>query len=190
MKNAVALKSTVFRAELTISDLDREVYETFSLTLARHPSETDERMMIRLLAFALEADERLSFGGGLSTEDEPDLWRKGFDGTIERWIEVGLPDPKRLKQAMGRSDAVRVVTYGETKRVPWWQKHAAELRALGNDLELLYVNDATCAALEGLTQRSMRLSVTIQDGAAFINDEEGAMVEVRPERLDPSRTVL
>ena len=75
MKNAVALKSTVFRAELTISDLDQGVYETFSLTLARHPSETDERMMIRLLAFALEADERLSFGGGLSTDDEPDLWR-------------------------------------------------------------------------------------------------------------------
>ena len=186
----MALKSTVFRAELTISDLDREVYETFPLTLARHPSETDERMMVRLLAFALEADELLTFGGGLSTDDEPDLWRKGLDGTIERWIEVGLPDPKRLKQAMGRSAAVRVVAYGETKLGPWWQKHVADLRALGDGLELLYLDDATCAALEGLTQRSMRLSVTLQDGAVFINDEAGAMVEARPERLDPLRTVL
>ena len=142
---AVALKSTVFRAELTISDLDREFYETFSLTLARHPSETDERMMIRLLAFALEADERLAFGGGLSTDDEPDLWRKGLDGTIERWIEVGLPDPKRLKQAMGRSAAVRVVTYGGAKLGHWWQKHGAELRAFGNDFELLDVMQRSLA---------------------------------------------
>lgn len=179
----MALKATVFRAELTVSDVDREVYGTFPLTLARHPSETDERMMVRLLAFALEADERLAFGSGLSTEDEPALWRRSLDGRIERWIEVGLPEPKRLKQALGRSETVRVLAYGETRVGPWWAKHGAELRVLGAGLELLLLDDAACAALTALVDRGMRLSVTVQDGTAWIADEEGALVEVRPRSL-------
>lgn len=183
----MALKATVFRVELTLSDLDREVYGTFPLTLARHPSETDERMMVRLLAFALEADERLEFGGGLSTDDEPALWRRSLDGRIERWIDVGLPDPKRLKQALGRAESVRVLAYGETRIEPWWAKHAAAFRALGDGLEVLALDDAPCEALAALAERSMRLSVTVQDGAVWFAAESGAMVEVRPRRLDPQR---
>lgn len=186
----MALKATVFRVELTLSDLDREVYGTFPLTLARHPSETDERMMVRLLAFALEADERLDFGTGLSTDDEPALWRKSLDGRIERWIDVGLPEPKRIKQALGRAETVRVISYGDTRIGPWWAKHAAAFRALGDGLEVLFLDDASCTALAALAERGMRLSVTVQDGAAWVADEAGAMVELRPRRLDPQRPEL
>ncbi len=183
----MALKATVFRVELTLSDLDREVYGTFPLTLARHPSETDERMMVRLLAFVLEADDRLEFGAGLSTDDEPALWRRSLDGRIERWIDVGLPEPKRLKQALGRAETVRVIAYGDTRVGPWWSKHAAAFRALGDGLEVLVLDDAACGELAALAERGMRLSVTVQDGAAWIAAESGAMVEVRPRRLDAQR---
>ena len=186
----MALKATIFRMELTLSDLDREVYAQYPLTLARHPSETDERMMVRVLAFALEADERLAFGGGLSTEDEPALWRHSLDDRIERWIDVGLPEPKRLKQALGRSESVRVIAYGDAKLGPWWARSAAALRELGPDLEVLASDDEACAGLTALAKRGARLTVTIQDGAAWFADEEGAMVEIRPRRLDPSRPEL
>lgn len=108
----MALKSTVFRAELQVSDLDRHYYAAHALTLARHPSETDERMMVRLLAFALFAGERLEFGRGLSTEDEPALWRKDLTGAVELWIEVGLPDERALRRACGRAERVAVLCYG------------------------------------------------------------------------------
>lgn len=181
----MALKATVFRAELTVSDLDREVYGTFPLTIARHPSETDERMMMRLLAFSLEADERLAFGTGLSTEDQPALWRTSLDGRIERWIEVGLPDPRRLKQALGRSDSVRVLAYGETRIGPWWSKHGAALGALGPNVELKFLRDDECTALTAFADRGMRLSVTVQDGTAWFSNETGALVELRPRSLEP-----
>lgn len=179
----MALKATVFRAELTVSDLDRGVYAQFPLTLARHPSETDERMMVRLLAFALEADERLEFGGGLSTDDEPALWRRGLDGRIERWIDVGLPEPKRLKQALGRAESVRVIAYGETRIRPWWDRHGTALKQLGGALEVLTLTDEECSALAALAERGMRLTATVQDGAVWFADAAGTMVEIRPRRL-------
>ena len=186
----MALKSTIFRMELTLSDMDREVYDQFPLTLARHPSETDERMMVRVLAFALEADERLTFGGGLSTEDEPALWRRSLDDRIERWIDVGLPEPKRLKQALGRSESVRVIAYGDAKLGPWWTRSVSALRDLGPKLEVLAIDDEALAGLASLADRGARLTVTIQDGAVWIADEAGAMVEVRPRLLDPFRPEL
>jgi uncharacterized protein YaeQ len=179
----MALKATVFRAQPTVSDLDREVYGTFPSTLARQPSGTDERMMVRLLAFTLEADERLGFGSGLSTEDEPALWRRSLDGRIERCIDVGLPEPRRLKQALGRAETVRLLAYGETHAGPWWDKHGGEVRALGGALEVLLVDDAACAARPSLAERGMRLSVIVQDGTAWIADDRGALVEVRVRSL-------
>src|SRR5512147_3279852 len=104
----MALKSTIFKAELQISDMDRNYYGSHSLTIARHPSETDERMMVRLLAFALHANEGLAFGRGLSTDDEPDLWQRDLTGAIRLWIDVGLPDEKLLRRACGRADEVVV----------------------------------------------------------------------------------
>ena len=115
----MALKATIFKAQLQIADMDRHYYAEHALTLARHPSETDERMMVRLLAFALNADESLEFGKGLSNEDEPALWRKDLTGVIEHWIEVGLPDEKSLRKACGRATQVRLYTYGRGA-AKWW----------------------------------------------------------------------
>src|SRR5512140_37464 len=104
----MALKATIYKATLQLADMDRGIYGDHSVTVARHPSETDERMMVRLLAFALNADYTLAFGAGLSTDDEPDLWRKDLTGSIKTWIDVGLPDEKRIRKACGRADAVFV----------------------------------------------------------------------------------
>ena len=103
----MALKATIFKASLQVSDMDRKYYAEHALTLARHPSETDERMMLRVLAFALNAHEHLAFGKGLSDTDEPDLWQKDLTGRILHWIDVGQPDEKRLIRASGRADRLR-----------------------------------------------------------------------------------
>jgi len=99
----MALKSTIFKAELSIADIDRGYYRDHALTIARHPSETDERMMMRILAFALHADDALEFGRGLSADDEPDVWRRDLTGAVEQWIEVGLPDERVVRKACGRA---------------------------------------------------------------------------------------
>src|SRR3977135_3291614 len=108
----MALKATIFKASVQISDTDRNYYQMHALTLARHPSETDERMMVRLLAFALHAHESLSFGRGLSTGGEPDPWQKDWTGISERWIEVGQREEKNIRQACGRAKQVFIYTYG------------------------------------------------------------------------------
>jgi uncharacterized protein YaeQ len=118
----MALKATIFKAELSVADIDRGVYGDHTLTIARHPSETDERMMVRLLAFALHADERLEFGRGLSAEDEPDLVRRDLTGTLEQWIDVGLPDEREVRKACGRAREVIVYAYGGRAVPLWWDK--------------------------------------------------------------------
>src|SRR3954468_24449551 len=127
----MALKSTIFKAELQVSDLDRAHFATHALTIARHPSETDERMMVRLLAFALNADERLQFGRGLSAEDEADLVLPDLTGAIDLWIEVGLPDEREVRKAAGRSREVKVYIYGRGAAM-WWSQNEAALARLEN----------------------------------------------------------
>src|ERR1700720_320248 len=117
----MALKSTIFKADLSVADIDRSYYADHALTIARHPSETDERMMVRLLAFALHADEELAFGRGLSTEDEPDLWQRDLTGSIEKWIDVGLPDERQIRKACGRAREVHVLAYGGRAAGLWGQ---------------------------------------------------------------------
>lgn len=165
----MALKSTVFKASLNVSDVDRHYYAAHSLTLARHPSETDERMMVRLLAFALFADERLEFGKGLSTTDEPALWLKDYGGEIRLWIEVGLPDERVLRRAAGRADQVVLLAYGGRTVDLWWQKEGAALSRLGN-LRVLAVPPEASAELEALVERGMDLQCTIQDGQIWLTD--------------------
>lgn len=174
----MALKSTIFKAELQVSDLDRSYYAAHSLTVARHPSETDERMMVRILAFALQAHERLEFGRGLSTDDEPDLWLRDLTGAVECWVDVGLPDPRRLRKAAGRSRAVVVYVYGGRGVDVWWRQNAGELGRLDNLAVYSLPYEAT-QALAGLAQRTMRLQCTIQDGAIWFGDES-ATVAVQP----------
>ena len=122
----MALKATICKASLQVADVDRNYYAEHALTVARHPSETDERMMARLLAFALNAHERLTFCKGLSDTDEPDLWQKDLTGAIEHWIEVGQPDDKRLLRACGRAEKVTVYAYGNRAEL-WWQPLAEKL---------------------------------------------------------------
>ncbi|BBO20264.1 MAG: hypothetical protein AMXMBFR31_16970 [Candidatus Desulfobacillus denitrificans] len=177
----MALKSTVFRAELQVSDLDRHYYAAHALTLARHPSETDERMMVRLLAFALFAGERLEFGRGLSTEDEPALWRKDLTGAVELWIEVGLPDERALRRACGRAERVAVLCYGGRGADLWWAQNRDRLERLRNLAVMLLPAPAT-QALAALARRSMSLQCTIQDGQAWLTEGERT-VHVDPLRL-------
>jgi len=176
----MALKSTIFKAELSIADMDRGYYADHSLTLARHPSETDERMMMRLLAFALHADSRLEFGKGLCVDDEPDLWRKDLTGAIECWIDVGLPDEKWLKKACNRAEQVILFTYGGRAVEVWWAQIAGKLARMDN-LGVYDVPYDASQALAALAARGMRLQCTIQDGHCFLTDgSQSIQIEPRP----------
>ena len=174
----MARKANIFKAELSLADIDRNVYETFSLTVAQHPSENDERMMVRLLAFLLFADERLEFGRGLSTDDEPDVWRKDLTGAIELWISVGQLDARWLRKAAGRARRVVVVSYGDRAVDVWWEQNRSVLSALKN-LSVLRLSGADAAALASLATRSMSLQCTIQEGEVLIAHEAGS-VRVTP----------
>jgi len=177
----MALKATIHKFELQVADMDRGHYETHALTIARHPSETVERMMIRVLAFAMAAHERLQFGGGVSTADEPDLWRHDLTGAIEEWIELGLPDPRRVRRACGRAGLVRVILYGGQKAATWWEQERGGLERHRNLVVTRLLPDQT-AALAALGERSGSLQCNIQDGEAWMmrGDET---VHVTPEAL-------
>ena len=174
----MAPKSTVVKAELQVSDMDRHYYATHNLTLAQHPSETDERLMVRLLAFALYADEKLEFGRGLSDEDEPALWKRGYSGDIELWIELGNPDESRIKKASGRADQVVVVNYGGRASDLWWDRIASSLTRLKN-LTVIDVPADVVDALPAIGERGMRLNALIQDGELQLMGERGS-VSLRP----------
>jgi uncharacterized protein YaeQ len=174
----MAPKSTVVKAELQVSDMDRHYYATHNLTLAQHPSETDERLMVRLLAFALYADEKLEFGRGLSDEDEPALWKRGYTGDIELWIELGNPDESRIKKACGRSEQVVVVNYGGRASDLWWDRVASSLTRLRN-LTVIDIPADVVDALPAIGERGMRLNALIQDGELQLMGERGS-VSLRP----------
>lgn len=165
----MALKSTVYKAELQLSDMDRNYYAAHALTLARHPSETDERMMMRLLAFALHADENLIFAKGLSDIDEPDLWLKDYTGAIKLWVEVGQPDERRLLKACGRAEHVVVYSYASNSAI-WWQGIGSRVERAKN-LTVWNLPMATSQALEKMAQRTMQLQCTIQDSQLWLTDE-------------------
>ena len=177
----MALKSTVFKAEVQVADLNRQHFGDYALTLARHPSETDERMMIRLLAFILNASETLVFGRGLSTEDEADLWDLDATGSIERWIDVGLPDEKAIRRACNRSRHVVVLSYGGRGADIWWQQNGGKL-ANQKNLRVLSLTADEGQALAALAERSMRLQCTVQDGVVWLGDDRQHL-ELRPKIL-------
>jgi len=169
-RDNVALKSTIFKAELRIADVGRNYYGDHSLTIARHPSETDERMMVRLLAFALHAHEALSFGDSIGADDEPSLWQKDLTGTIELWIDVGQPDEKRLRRACGRARQVFVYTYGG-HRVDVWLNQIRGSLDRSRNLTVINLPATAVAELCTLAQRSMQLQFTIQDGQMWVTDD-------------------
>ena len=166
----MASNATIYKATLQIADMDRRYYQDHTLTVARHPSETDERVMIRLLAFALHASETLAFGRGVGTEDEPALWQKDLTGAIHLWIEVGQPDEKSLRQACGRATQVAVYTYGARSADVWWAKNHPLLDRLEN-LTVTLLPMESVHALTTLVSPNMRLQWTIQDGHLWIADD-------------------
>ncbi|KGO98531.1 YaeQ family protein [Novilysobacter defluvii] len=174
----MALTSTVVKAELQVSDMDRHYYATHNLTLAQHPSETDTRLMVRLVAFALYADEKLEFGRGLSDEDEPALCRRGYTGDVELWIDVGHPDETRIKKTCARADQVVVVNYGGRASDIWWDRIASSLTRLKN-LTVLDIPADVVEALPGIGERGMRLNALIQDGELQLMGDRGS-VSLRP----------
>ena len=176
----MALKATIYKAELALADIDHNRYGDHSLTIARHPSETDERMMVRLLAFALHAGERLAFGRGLSSDDEPDLWQKDLTGAIELWIDVGLPDERSLRRACGRAARVLVYSYGGRVADLWWEQNGAKLARCEN-LTVVNLPLASSRALAGLARRNMDLNCTIQEGQLWLaSADERLLIERVP----------
>jgi uncharacterized protein YaeQ len=172
----MALKATIYKADLQIADMDRNYYQEHALTIARHPSETDERMMIRLLAFALHADPALTFTKDLFDVDEPALWHKDLTGAIQTWIEVGQPDDKRLLKACGRAANVVVYSYSATSHI--WFKQLASRVDRARNLSIVNIPDEASAQLEKMAKRSMQLQCTIQDGQVWLTDgEETVLVE-------------
>jgi uncharacterized protein YaeQ len=167
----MALKSSIHKTALNVADMDRHVYDDFSFTIARHPSETDERMMLRIMAFALHASQQLEFGKGISTDDEPDLWQKSLSGEIELWIDLGTPDASRLRKACGRSLEVVLYCYGGRTVPVWWEKNRRELKRPRN-LSVFSIDDEACAELAAMARANMELQCTIEDGEAWISDNQ------------------
>lgn len=179
----MALKATIYKAELQVSDMDRGYYATHSLVLALHPSETEERMMLRVLAFAVNADDELKFGKGISSE-EPDLWRHDLTGQVEHWIEIGQPDEQLLRRAAGRAQEVTVYQNATRGAAVWWEKNAAALLRIRN-LKLFQVPAANCDALAQLANRNMQLQCLVQDGVVQVMSEEDS-VEIELQQLVPA----
>ena len=172
----MALKSTVYKIDVNIADMDRHYYHQHHLTLAKHPSETDERLMVRLLAFVLFADDALQFGKGLSEDDEPDLWQKDLTGAIERWICVGLPDEREIRKACGRAQHVVQVLYGGRTAETWWfHNHKAVLKL--DNVTVIDLPDT--ATLANAAARGLSISFTLQDRQLLVSYEGGSF-EINP----------
>lgn len=171
----MAQKATVFKSQLQIADMDRGYYNDHRLTVAQHASETDERMMVRLLAFALHANEDLQFTKGLSADDEPDVWQKSLTDQIEVWIDVGLPDEKRIRKACGRAKQVYIYAYGGRAAQLWWDQASGKSLRFDN-LKVINLPQPATKALAELAQRAMNLQCTIQEGQVWVSDADVTVV--------------
>ena len=180
-RHSMALNSTIFRCNLQVSDLDRGCYQTHELTVARHPSETDERMMVRILAFALNADEHLRFTRGLSQDDEPDLWQRSLSDELMLWIELGQPDEKRIKKACSRSKRVFVYCFSHRSATVWWRQISASVERFSH-LSVFKLPEGTSEQLASMARRNMSLQCTVQDGEIWFSDEENS-IQFALERL-------
>ena len=181
----MAIKATIYKAALQIADMDRGLYADHQLTLALQPSETEERMMVRLLAFALQVPESdhggaLLLARGMADADEPDLWRKDLTGQLLHWIEVGQPDERRLAKACGRAPRVTLYLYGSASAI-WWAATQAKLARLAN-LAVWQLPSAQSQALAALAARSMQLQVTVQEGQIWVGNQLES-VELHPVAL-------
>lgn len=164
----MAQNATIYKVELSVSDMDRHYYETHKLTIAKHPSETDERMMVRILAFALNAHEHLEMTKGLSTDDEPDIWQKSLSGELDVWVALGLPSEKVLRQSCSKTAKVVVYPYGGKPAEVWWDKIKGSTTRFDN-LSVVNLAEEETAALAKLANRAMKLQVNIQDAEVMVS---------------------
>jgi len=164
----MAISSTINKISLNIADMDRHYYQSHELTVAQHPSETDFRFMVRLIAFMANASEQLSFTKGLASDDEPDLWQKTLTDEIELWVDLGQPDEKRIRKACGRAKQVIIYTYDERKAKVWWEQQQSKLQRF-NNLKVVHIN---AQGVEAMVKRSMQLQCNIQEGEIYLDDGE------------------
>ena len=181
----MAQKATIYKAELSVSDMDRHYYETHNLTIAKHPSETDERLMVRILAFALNAHEQLEFTRGLSTDDEPDIWQKSLSGELELWVALGLPSEKIIRQSCGKANEVIIYCYGGRTAEIWWEKIKNSTTRF-NNLQVISFSEKDTSELAKQVSRSMKLHVSIQDGDVMVSIDE-SIVYVTPVKWKSSK---
>ncbi|MDO6542704.1 YaeQ family protein [Photobacterium sanguinicancri] len=174
----MALKATIYKAQYNVADLDRHVYLDVNHTVAQHPSETEQRLMLRLLAWGLKASEDLVFTKGLSDVDEPELWNKNYSDEIELWVDLGLPDEKRIKKSCNKAKQVLLVVYGDNATAKWWQQHQQKLSVYKN-LEIIQIKDESLAEMEALLERSMQLQLTIESEQAWLSAGKGSC-EISP----------
>lgn len=167
----MALKATIIKVTLHVSDTDNHRYLSQTLTIAQHPSETLQRVVVRLIAWALNAHEDLTFTKGLCADDEPELWRKHLHGDIAEWIEVGLPDERRLKKASNRADHVTLYTYGERNAALWWSQNEKALSQLKN-LSVFDLDDQSFQPLVDNFGRTAEWQVTISDQIIYISSDQ------------------
>lgn len=180
----MAQNATIYKIHLQIADMDRHYYAEHPLTLALHPSETAERMMLRLIGFALFASERLEFTRGLCVDDEPDLWERSYSDEIELWIDVGLPSEKRVRKACNRSQKVKILCYGTDQAVtPWLQSIHAE-RTRQKNLEIIRIPIEQSTALAAMAKRGMHLQVNIQDAQLWVSSDAEALL-IEPKVIEP-----
>jgi uncharacterized protein YaeQ len=167
----MAQNATIYKVELSVSDMDRHYYETHKLTVAKHPSETDERLMVRLIAFALNAHEKLEMTKGLSTDDEPDIWQKSLSGELDVWVALGLPSEKVMRQSCNKAEKVIVYPYGGRIAEMWWDKIKTSTTRFDN-LQVTGFSETDTHALAKLASRSMRLQINIQEGEVMVSADD------------------
>lgn len=178
----MALKATVFKVQLQIADMDRHYYADHSLTLAQHPSENNARMMVRLLAFALNASENLHFTKGLSSEeDQAELWELTLEGTIALWIEFGQADEKWLRKACNRAQQVQLFCYGGRVVPIWWKQQSAALARYQN-LSILDIPEDAVNAMATMVNRNMSLQCNISEGQIWLSDTQQSVL-IEPVKL-------
>ena len=170
----MAIGATIYKATINVCDLRRHYYVEHSLTVACHPSETEQRMMLRLLSFALYADADLVLGKGLSSSDEPDLWQHNPNGTIDKWIDLGQPDLKQIKRACSKSAMVVVFCYGDSVIENWWNKNEQQLTGF-NNLQVLHINTNDYNALKTFVAKNISITVNIDEDTIFLTNESNNM---------------
>ena len=181
----MALRATIYKVELQVNDLDRQIFDSVSLSLARHPSETEERLLVRLLAFAFNLCEGLVFGRGISSEDEATLWQHDLTGALGLWIEVGLPEERMLRRAAGRANQVVLYTYGGRTAAQWWAQNRDALARIDN-LRVVELPPAFTQARAALASRNLQMQVTVQEGEVWISAGDQTL-HIIPEVLKAAR---